>query len=75
MDRVVMRLINSYLDAACAILTRTPAVLKSLLTGLPDDLMSGGKQDEWSPFDIVGHLIHGEVTDWIPRRRDYSPTR
>src|SRR6185437_2968396 len=55
------------LDAACEILERTPAALNALLSDLPDDLTTGGQQDEWAPFDIVGHLIHGELTDWIPR--------
>jgi len=55
------------LDAADDILSRTPAVLSALLVGLSDDLATGGKVDDWAPFDIVGHLIHGELTDWIPR--------
>ena len=55
------------LDAACVILSRTPAVLNALLAGIPDDRTTGGKRDDWAPFDIVGHLIHGELTDWIPR--------
>lgn len=45
-------------------------MLKSLLEDLPADWI--GKSDDgasWSPFDVVGHLIHGERTDWIPRIR------
>jgi hypothetical protein len=50
------------------ILQRTPAVLDSMLRGLPDPLVHAREgPDSWSPFDIVGHLIHGERTDWIPR--------
>lgn len=52
------------------ILIRTPAVLRSLLAGLPAgwvDHNEGG--DSWSPFDVVGHLIDGDRTDWIPRAR------
>src|SRR3954466_7309185 len=53
-----------------AILERTPATLDALLRGLPEPAVStneGG--DTWSAFDVVGHLIQGERTDWIPRAR------
>jgi uncharacterized damage-inducible protein DinB len=53
-----------------AVLERTPATLMALLGGLPEVWVSateGGRT--WSPFDVVGHLIHGERTDWIPRAR------
>ena len=58
-----------------AILTRTPATLDALLRGLPDTLTRSNEgrpsegKETWSPFDIVGHLIVGERTDWIPRAR------
>ena len=51
-----------------AVLERTPATLRSLLTGLSaswTDATEG--PDTWSPYVVVGHLIHGERTDWIPR--------
>jgi len=55
---------------AIAILARTPASLDALLRGLPDVwVRSNEGKDTWSPFDIVGHLIVGERTDWIPRAR------
>lgn len=58
------------IDDAVAILTRTPATLDALLRGLPDRWIDGTEGDNtWSPFDVVGHLIHGERTDWIPRAR------
>jgi hypothetical protein len=73
------------LAEAVAVLTRTPATLDALLRGLPDIWVRGnegrskdgrrkdGRSDEtndtWSPFDIVGHLIVGERTDWMPRAR------
>jgi DinB superfamily len=63
------------LGDAVAVLTRTPAVLDSLLRGLPDIWVRGSEgrskdgKDTWSAFDIVGHLIHGERTDWMPRAR------
>jgi hypothetical protein len=53
-----------------AVLTRTPAVLDGLLRGLPEIWTHRNEgKDTWSPFDIVGHLIIGERTDWIPRAR------
>ena len=58
------------LDEGVAVLSRTPAALDAMLRGLPDALIAaheGG--DTWSPFDVVGHLIHGERTDWIPRAK------
>jgi hypothetical protein len=55
---------------ATPILERTPATLRSLLAGLPAAWTAPNEgPDTWSPFDIVGHLIHGERTDWIPRAR------
>jgi len=56
------------LDAALPVLQRTPHVLRALLHDLPDAWIRGNEGGEsWSPFDVVGHLIHGERTDWIPR--------
>jgi uncharacterized damage-inducible protein DinB len=52
------------------ILRRTPLTLNGLLQGLPERLlMTNEGPDTWSPYDIMGHLIHGEETDWIPRAR------
>ena len=56
------------LDAAVPLLERTPAVLKDLLDGLPPEWTAATEgPDTWSPFDVIGHLIHGERTDWMPR--------
>lgn len=53
-----------------AILTRTPSTLDALLRGMPDIWTHRNEgPDSWSPFDILGHLIYGERTDWIPRLR------
>jgi hypothetical protein len=53
-----------------ALLTRTPATLDALLRGLPNIWVRGNEgRDTWSAFDIVGHLIIGERTDWMPRAR------
>jgi hypothetical protein len=55
---------------AVELLARTPATLDALLRGLPDPWTAANEGDTtWSPFDVVGHLIHGERTDWIPRAR------
>jgi len=58
------------LDHAINILSRTPNVLRSMLDGLPSEWISMNEgETTWSPYDVVGHLIHGERTDWIPRAR------
>jgi hypothetical protein len=57
-------------DHGLTILSRTPSVLRALLTDLPEEWLRGNEGPEtWSPFDIVGHLIHGERTDWMGRAR------
>jgi DinB family protein len=58
------------MDEAIAILARTPAALDAMLRGLPDGWIAAHEGGEtWSPFDVIGHLIHGERTDWMPRAR------
>lgn len=58
------------LDHATDILSRTPGILDSMLSNLPAGWVSGNEGGQtWSPFDVLGHLIHGERTDWIPRAR------
>ena len=58
------------LDEAKDILRRSPATLRSLLQDLPDQWLSSNEgPDTWSPFDVLGHLIHGEETDWVPRAK------
>jgi uncharacterized damage-inducible protein DinB len=58
------------LAEATAILERTPRVLDAFLRGLPDGWIAAHEGGEtWSPFDVVGHLIHGEKADWLPRAR------
>ena len=52
------------------ILERTPAVLKGLLAGLSEEwIINNEGPDTFSPFDVIGHLIHGEKTDWVPRTK------
>jgi hypothetical protein len=56
------------LDEAVAVLERTPRAIGSLLEGLPEPLAQfSPSEGSWSAYDIVGHLIHGEKTDWMPR--------
>ena len=55
---------------ALEILERTPAVLKILLSGLNDDwIMNNEGTETFSPYDVIGHLIHGEKTDWTARTK------
>jgi uncharacterized damage-inducible protein DinB len=58
------------LSECLLLLQRTPAVLRTLLDGLPDDWVHADEGPEtFSAHDVVGHLIHGEETDWLPRIR------
>ena len=58
------------LDASIDVLRRTPATLRALLDGIADPLARGNEGAEtFSPFDVVGHLIDGEETDWMTRAR------
>jgi hypothetical protein len=57
-------------DEAKALLARTPAALDALLGGLPEGWIHAHEGGEtWSPFDVLGHLVEGERSDWIPRAR------
>ena len=58
------------LEEAVVILRHTPTTVAALLDAIPDRLAHTTEGDgTWSPYDVVGHLIHGERTDWIPRAR------
>lgn len=58
------------LSQSLAVLERTPAVLRALLLDLPEAWTHRNEGPEtWSPFDVVGHLIDGEETDWMVRAR------
>ena len=67
------------LEQATDILRRTPATLNSLLRNLPEEwALSTEGAESWSPFDVVGHLVHAEEADWIPRARiilEYGESR
>lgn len=58
------------LQYTISLLSRTPAALNAFLRDLPEawTLCNEGEKT-WSPFDIIGHLIHGERTDWMPRAK------
>jgi hypothetical protein len=58
------------LQHAIELLGRTPSTVNSMLRGIPEGwLVQNEGPETWSPYDIVGHLIHGEETDWIPRAK------
>lgn len=58
------------LDQAVEILERTPRVVEAMLGGLGEEWTHAGYGPEtFSPFDVVGHLIHGDLADWVPRAR------
>jgi hypothetical protein len=58
------------LASAVAVLERTPRTLRGMLDGLSPQWTDANEgPDTFSPFDVVGHLLHGERTDWIPRAR------
>jgi hypothetical protein len=58
------------LQNTMALLARTPAALNVLLRDLPQPWTFRNEGDNtWTAFDVIGHLIHGERTDWMPRAR------
>jgi DinB superfamily len=58
------------LSQTVSLLARTPAALDALLRDLPEAWTLGNEgENTWSAFDVVGHLIHGERTDWVPRTK------
>lgn len=58
------------LEMAIPVLERTPTVLKALLQDISTEWTHENEgPDTWSPFNVVGHLIHGERTDWMARAR------
>lgn len=56
------------LEKSFRVLERTPAVLQTLLSGLDNEwIMNNEGPDTFSPYDVIGHLVHGEKTDWTAR--------
>jgi hypothetical protein len=62
--------IDLRVSEALEVLERTPRALRSMLGGLSDPWLRADQgPDTFSPADVLGHLIHGEETDWMPRAR------
>ena len=58
------------LQKTISLLACTPATLNALLRDLPEEWTFRNEgENTWNAFDVVGHLIHGERTDWMPRAR------
>ena len=61
---------NHNLHHTIALLSRTPAALNALLRDLPEEwTLRYEGENTWTAFDIVGHLIHGDRTDWMARTK------
>jgi hypothetical protein len=61
---------NFQIPKTIEILSQTPTTIKSLLGNLSDDwIYAKIEENSWNAFDIIGHYIHGEETDWIPRAK------
>ncbi|HEV2383127.1 MAG TPA: DinB family protein [Terriglobia bacterium] len=66
----VRSMMGHNLEQTVSLLARTPAALDALLRDLPETLtLRNEGENTWSPFEVVGHLIHAERADWIPRAR------
>ncbi|MDT8067002.1 MAG: hypothetical protein ROO76_02430 [Terriglobia bacterium] len=58
------------LQHTISLLAHTPAALDALLRDLPETwTLRNEGEDTWSTFDVIGHLIHGERTDWMQKAR------
>lgn len=72
-------MINFNMSDACCILGQTPHILRQTLQYLPENWLQANEgADTFSPFDVIGHLVHGEKSDWIQRTRiilEYGETR
>ncbi len=61
---------NFQLEQSIEVLSRTPATLTALLQNISAPwYLSDEGPDTWTPYDVVGHLIHAEETNWIPRAK------
>jgi hypothetical protein len=70
---------TAFVEECLAVLTRTPGTLDSMLRGLPEAWTEATEgPGTWSPYVVIGHLIHGEIADWIPRLKiilEHGPAR
>ena len=68
-----------FIHECLSVLTRTPATLDALLRDLPEAWTAATEgPGTWSPYVVIGHLIHGETADWMPRLAiilEHGPTR
>jgi len=68
-----------FLETSATLLERTPSTLTAWLRGLPEEWSRTNEgESTFSPYDVVGHLVHGEKTDWIVRARiilEHGPGR
>lgn len=68
-----------FLEESIAVLERTPAALTAMLHGLPDVWINANEgPGMWSSYDVLGHLVHCEKADWMPRLRiilEFGPSR
>src|SRR5580704_9381705 len=69
----------SFVEECLGVLKRTPATLDTLLRDLPDEWTTATEgPGTWSPYTVIGHLIHGEKVDWMPRLAiilEHGPSR
>ena len=67
------------LEQTVSLLAHTPAALNALLRELPDTwTRSNEGENTWTPFDVIGHLIDCEHTNWLPRAKwilEYGDTQ
>ena len=57
-----------FIEESVAVLTRTPTAFDALLRGMPEAWTTATEgPGTWSPYDVIGHLVHCEKTDWMPR--------
>jgi hypothetical protein len=63
-------MISFDLNKSLELLDRAPTVIETLLSGLSEEwIMKNEGPDTFSPYDVVGHLVHGETTDWVARTK------
>lgn len=66
--RTIIVKMDFKLENAVEVLEQTPQTLQRLLGSLSNDwTQTSGNEDDWAPFDVIGHLIHADKTDWLPR--------
>ena len=62
--------IDFHLEKSFELLERTPTVIEQLLAGLSNEWINNNEGGEtFSPYDVVGHLVHGETNDWVARTK------